>query len=276
MAATPDSAGFSIPQDYLPFQVNDRRPDFSLVADSNGVPDWDGDLVFDSHGAWKLWRSGGQYLISLESSNRKGLPYQIAYLDEGFSQGRAFTWEGMGELLPNYFPFSYPLDEVLAVNRLALGHGIEVHACGISDHGRGLLFLGVSGAGKSTMSRLWDAGEEVVVLSDDRIIITPRDGRFWIHGTPWHGDAGLADPGGVPLAAIFFLSHGETNTVSSLSPAQTASRLMARSFPTFWNQEGLGFSTGIATDVALTVPGRELEFVPGPETVDYVRRLLDS
>ncbi|MHB1055972.1 MAG: hypothetical protein ACYC0K_08995, partial [Thermoleophilia bacterium] len=175
---------------------------------------------------------------------------------------------------PCYFPFSYPVDEVLAINRLALGHGIEVHSCGIDDNGGGILFLGVSGAGKSTMSKQWDQEEGVTVLSDDRIIITPRDGNFWIHGTPWHGDAGLADPAGVPLKAVFFIEHAETNNAGRLGPGQVASRILARSFPTFWNKEGMQFTAGLATEIALGVPGYELGFVPEQAAVEYVRSLI--
>lgn len=163
---------------------------------------------------------------------------------------------------------------MLAINRISRGHGLEVHACGLSDHGRGILFLGVSGTGKSTTARVWDQLEEVLVLSDDRIIITNQDGLFWIHGTPWHGDAGIADPSGVPLSAIFFISHAEETLARPISPVLAASQLIARSFPTYWNREGMEFSAELAGNLVQQLPAYELAFKPEPGIVDYVRGIL--
>ena len=69
-------------------------------------------------------------------------------------------------------PLEYPLDELLLQGLLARGRGAEIHACGIADgSGRGLLFVGQSGAGKTTMARLWEGERGITVLSDDRIIL---------------------------------------------------------------------------------------------------------
>ena len=47
-----------------------------------------------------------------------------------------------------------------------------MHGCGIvRADGTGNLFVGHSGAGKSTTTRLWTEVEDVEVLSDDRIIV---------------------------------------------------------------------------------------------------------
>ena len=268
---------FEIPDTYLPFISDDAASiDFQLTLRGGAIPHWSGELLFDSHGPWRLWRSDKKYLISLHSRIYGEAPFQIAIIEPDFSAGTTFIENAPPVREPGCFPFSYPLDEVLSINLLACGHGLEVHASGVSDGGDGYLFLGVSGSGKSTFSRLWDADEDVIVLSDDRIIITEREGGFWIHGTPWHGDAGLADPAGVPLKAVFFISHADVNSASSLKPAQVASRLMARSFPTFWNEDGMRFSTGLAAGVATALPGFEMGFVPEPPAVEYVRNLVSG
>ena len=63
--------------------------------------------------------------------------------------------EVFGDRLPIY-PLHYPLDELLMVHLLARGRGVEIHGSGIVDaDGYGTLFAGQSGAGKTTMSRLW-------------------------------------------------------------------------------------------------------------------------
>ena len=102
------------------------------------------------------------------------------------------------------------------IHRLSRGEGVEVHAVGISDEqGRGHLFLGHSGAGKSTTARLWIDRPGVRILSDDRIILRVREGRIWMYGTPWHGDAGIASPDCAPLDEIYLLEHGARTTKGS-------------------------------------------------------------
>jgi hypothetical protein len=273
--ADEEAPSFDIPEIYQQFRIEDgMEPDFSVNIKGGEFPEWQGELIFKSGGPWNLWRlSDDRIAISFHSTGRSE-PYQVALIDSDFTQADTWLQPDIYEETPGYFPFTYPLDEVLAVNLLSLGRGVEIHSCGVSDVSGGILFPGVSGVGKSTMSKLWIEEEGVVVLSDDRIIITEQDGGFWMHGTPWHGDAGIADPGGVPLKTIFFLHHDESNNASKLSPGQAASRLVARSFPTFWNRDGMDFTTGLAADVATSIPAYEMGFKPDKAAVDYVRGLL--
>jgi len=97
-------------------------------------------------------------------------------------------------------PLQYPLDQVLLMYALSRCRGILVHAAGASADGKGLLFPGISGAGKSTISALLRAGDGVHLLSDDRIVVRGNgSGGFDLGGTPWPGDAGVAENDSVPL-----------------------------------------------------------------------------
>ncbi len=272
--SAPRGGGFEIPPAYQPFLADSGKTDFLLETRDAGIPRWQGELLFDSGGPWRLWRSDRRYLITLHNLARSEDPYQIAFLDQNFDRGETFFDSEIEKSMPGFFPFSYPLDEVVVVNRLGLGHGLEVHAAGIDVDGAGILFLGASGAGKSTLSRLWEAEGAAAVLSDDRIIITRRgEGGFNIHGTPWHGEAGLAAAAGAPLKSIFFLKQAAANSHQSLGPAQIASRILATCFPTFWNETGMQFSAGLAAEIAQAVPGYELGFTPGPAAVEHVRNI---
>ena len=83
------------------------------------------------------------------------------------------------------------------MHRLTQEKAIELHSCGIvRPDGTGNLFVGHSGAGKSTTTRLWTAREDVEVLSDDRIIVR-RDEEGPGLETPF-GAAGAAGEHKVP------------------------------------------------------------------------------
>jgi hypothetical protein len=178
----------------------------------------------------------------------------------------------LSEQLPNGLlpdPLQYPLAEVLMICLLAQGRGLMVHACGIDDDGHGYLFAGNSTHGKSTMAQIWK--DEACILNDDRIIIRKRGGRLWMFGTPWHGDYTGVSPQGVLLEKIFFLSHARVNSIYCFEGTAAASRLLTRSFPPLWHEEGMNFTLDFCAQVVSHVPCYELDFVPDKDIVDFVR-----
>lgn len=227
------------------------------------------DSIFDSETIWSLYRVGGRNVFALRSPAFGPLPYRVAIFDDDFQNGKVFSTlrETADGLLPN--PLEYPLSEVLMVCLLAQGRGLMIHACGIKGDGRGYLFAGNSTHGKTTMARIWkDRG---LILNDDRIVLRQRDGRFWIYGTPWHGEYNIVSPMGVPLEKIFFLRHAEANSTHRVAGATAASMLIARCFPPLWDAEGVRFTLDFCGQLAGMVPCYELGFVPDESIVDFVR-----
>ena len=172
-----------------------------------------------------------------------------------------------------YYPLDYPLDELLLINLLSKGRGVLVHAFAVDDNGRGIVFAGTSGAGKSTLATLWEKQEGVTLLSDDRVILRMRQGRLWIYGTPWHGDARAASPEGVPLEQIYLIKHAGKNQAIPLNPLDAVSCLLVRSFPTFWDAEGMDSTLEFLEQVSYSVPCHELGFVPDDRVIDFVRSI---
>jgi hypothetical protein len=104
-------------------------------------------------------------------------PFKRLTIDEAFTTAKLLISEECIERLGNSIePLGYPLDELLIMHRLTQEKAIELHSTGIvRPNGEANLFVGHSGAGTSTTSRLWTAGEDVEVLSDDRIIVRRDD-----------------------------------------------------------------------------------------------------
>jgi hypothetical protein len=159
----------------------------------------------------------------------------------------------------------------LIINWLARGRGAEIHACGLVDSlGKGHLFVGQSGAGKSTMARLWENEPGITVLSDDRIILRKKENTIWMYGTPWHGDADLASPARAPLKAVYFLEKGQENERILKKPSHSVSRLFVCSFPPYYNRDGLDFSLRFLEEVVKNVPCYELRFKPDKRVVEFI------
>ena len=115
-------------------------------------------MLFDSGGAWQLFQSDGEFLFTFRSSIGPPVPYKTARFNPTFTAGDVQLYRRHFDDRPSdaAYPLQYPLDELVMVHLLSQGKGVEIHGCGLLDRaGRAYLFVGQSGAGKSTMARLW-------------------------------------------------------------------------------------------------------------------------
>ena len=122
-------------------------------------------------------------------------------------------------------PLRYPLDQILSWGLLARLGGALLHAAVAVKDGRGRVFTGRSGAGKSTISALLrDAGWRI--LNDDRVVVFRRGGEWRVAGTPWHGSGRFAEAAEVPLDGIHFLGKSAECRSEDLSAAQARLALL--------------------------------------------------
>ncbi|MBN2107597.1 MAG: hypothetical protein JW832_09225 [Deltaproteobacteria bacterium] len=121
-----------------------------------------------------------------------------------------------------------PSDQILLARLLPERQACLIHAAGMALAGQGLLFLGHSGAGKSTVAQL--LARRGTVLCDDRIIVRRWPEGLRIHGT-WFHSAGvpLVSPADAPLRALLLLEKSDANR---LEPVRDRAEL-ARTLPLF-------------------------------------------
>lgn len=231
----------------------------------------DATTVFDSgKGLWQLYRTAAGPEFVFTSPVLGAAPYQSAVFSDDFRRGEITLRRSVFADRATIYPLHYPLDEVFMVHLLSRGLGVEVHGGGvILPDGRGWMFVGVSGAGKSTMSRMWLDEPGVRVLSDERIILRADADGVWMYGTPWHGDQQIAEPGRARLDRVFFLRHGERNALAAVPPASAVARLFVCGFAPFHDAAGIDFSLGFLGDVARRVRCDELAFVPDHSAVAF-------
>ncbi|OLE53995.1 MAG: hypothetical protein AUG51_10250 [Acidobacteria bacterium 13_1_20CM_3_53_8] len=233
-----------------------------------------GSLLFDSGSIWRLYATddnGFEFRLAAPFSDWR--PFKTARFNSSWTRGEIICDERYFEPGKVVYPLEYPLDEVLISNMLAAGRGIEIHGCALSDdEGNGYLFAGQSGAGKSTMALLWSNHEGIKILSDERVIIRRGvDGQFHMHGTPWHGDAGISSTTSAPLSKIFLLGRGHVNELVPQAKPQAAARLFACSFPPFYSSSGIAYTLEFLDELTQQVECCELRFVPDEKVIRFIR-----
>lgn len=100
-----------------------------------------------------------------------------------------------------------------------------VHSSTIVYKGHAVLFLGESGTGKSTHTRLWlNNIEGAHLLNDDSPLIQVNN-SILVYGSPWSGKTPCYIPRHYPLAAIVRLSQAPHNAIRRLSIPQAFAAL---------------------------------------------------
>ncbi len=221
---------------------------------------------------WALHHVQGQVIISMRVPGTEAR--DLFALDPDAGQGDIYRADAPWRRAYPQLMLEPVLDGALFVALLARGRGVLLHAAGVGDGGHGLLFSGASGAGKSTTVRLWKTYSDAVLLSDDRVIVRKREGRFWAYGTPWCGDMQVASQAAFPLERIFVIRHASANSATRLRPAEAAKSLLTRSFLPFWDAPGMAFTLAFLDELVQAVPCYDLGFVPDRSAVDFVRCMI--
>ncbi len=250
---------------YLPF-VGHGRTDISLRLHRGTSDIVVGEKVFECPPIWTLHRQNGTSVVRLFPN----MPYleRTLFLPDHFQHTDLYFADDCYRFID---PFFGPTMELLIMHYLAQGRGIILHACGIVMEGRGILFVGESGAGKSTLARMWDQENGVDILSDDRVIVRKQGREFRVYGTPWHGEAAFGSPREARLERIFFLSHGQENSVKEMKGLDPVSHLLTCSFPPLWDFQGMEFVLELFSEVAAQVPCQELSFKPEKSILGLVK-----
>ena len=98
------------------------------------------------------------------------------------------------------------------------------HAAVVSHGGRGYMFLGKSGTGKSTHARLWlNHIEGTELVNDDNPVV--RDGV--VYGSPWSGKTPCYRNVSYPLGSIVMLSQAPYNKIRRLGGIEAYAALVA-------------------------------------------------
>lgn len=101
---------------------------------------------------------------------------------------------------------------VMFAQNVVLHDGISMHSSTVMLDGKGYMFMGTSGTGKSTHSRLWmSAFQGCMLLNDDNPVVRMIDGTAVVYGTPWSGKVPCYRNESVPVGGIVRLAQAPHN-----------------------------------------------------------------
>lgn len=268
---------FSVPLPYEKFRTR-KDPDIRVVV-SEAIERRAclGYKVGHIHGIGPIWACGERkYCIDFERSgmNAKTRAFVEFNLDSGevrYSLGQGRTYD---QFFDSRF-FDFILNQAVKTYLLVkLRNGLVLHACGVEYRGHGVGFVGRSGAGKTTLARLWRTRERCCVLNDDTVVVTWRDGIFYLWGTPWTSlDHETASPSGCILNSLFFIDHGASNSAIPVSGTRALHLVLSGSSRDWSKESGLCAIEQLCK-MSTVVRLYEFRFVPNQSAIDFIVDLL--
>ena len=186
-------------ENYSPFEVertSDSTVLFTLQVDV---------LLYSSSNALDFIKSRDCYLIDVPvwGDPKSGILKVSSSLREG-------------RLLMKTYSRSCLDAAVLLMFALATsGRGVIVmHSSVVVNEGKGYLFLGRSGIGKSTHTSLWVKNiPGVHLLNDDNPVICVKDDMVRVYGSPWSGNTNCYLNEDYPVGAFVEISRALHNTM---------------------------------------------------------------
>ena len=144
---------------------------------------------------------------------------------------------------------------------------IPIHTSTIVCNDRAVLFLGESGTGKSTHTRLWRENiEGAHLLNDDSPIISSTAVAY---GSPWSGKTPCYRNLHYPIAAIVRLSQAPHNRMRRLSALEALGALLPSCPPSFAYDEQLQDAVcETLSQLISTIPVYHLECLPNAEAAE--------
>lgn len=114
--------------------------------------------------------------------------------------------------------------------RLVLSGDFMIHSAAAVYQNNGILFCGLSGAGKSTQANLWKHYLQCDIINYDKPCVIFEEGQVFVHGSPWSGKEKLLLNEYAPLKAIIYVNQAKENRVNKLSPAKAFSNIYLHNY----------------------------------------------
>jgi hypothetical protein len=167
------------------------------------------------------------------------------------------------------------LDSIIRIvcSRLSLrSNGLLIHSAGIGVDGRGMVFVGPSESGKSTIAKL--APKSYTVLTDELSLVRKKKGQFWVFGTPFAGfRREFGANFGAPLYAVFLNQKDNTNYLEPVSLSLSLKEVVSNSLLFEADPNRMEDFMKIAEELVSAVPCYKFHFKP---TVDLWEVIPDD
>ena len=228
--------------------------DAPLLEDAPAGPRQSGDPF------WEV--AADEEATYVKVSLKEPVRYPLLIIPRGKMLWQIFTDEAGSEVNP----LPYPVDGLILYYLTSFKGDIMIHGSGVACDGRGWVFTGRSGSGKTTMAKIFDScGDRIV--HDDRLILVKEGAGWRMHSTPVYRND---EPRSAEVYHLWIISHGKSNISTPLYGAEAAGLILANCIQQNWDREASARLMASVSDLAASIKVSRLAFLPDNRVRDYL------
>jgi hypothetical protein len=232
--------------------------------------------LFEARENWRVFEDTGSYIFEIFQQDKSASSRikSVCFVEKGLSSGKVYILpEEPGCADNNVWSLEElmrMLGHLLLASILHRHQALLIHASGVVINKEGILFCGISGAGKTTLSRLWQKRAGSTVLSDDRVLVRKEKEGYVVYGTPWPGEGRIVSCQKAPLRRIAFLSKARKNSLIRLRKEEALHQIVTQCFPPLWDRDGICAALEFCGALLEAVPSFCFGFVPDESAVEFI------
>lgn len=229
------------------------------------------DILIASTIFWKMWKFKNSYRIDF--FNNEGLLTSRIITNDNFSINEIEILDSIIKttvFIPSDV-HSFLMNAYLCWQDI----GLFLHGAMVTYNCRGLIFSGVSGSGKSTITALLKEHKNLPIMSDDRILIRFKE-QIECFSTPYDWKIERCKNIKTQLGCIFYIKHGNTNKIRTLDTEEKLRYLFTTNLLPFYIPNGILKVSYAFEKLLNSIPIYEFTFTPDISAVEYLFSFLNN
>ena len=149
-----------------------------------------------------------------------------------------------------------------------------LHAAQVMAGGKGILFSGPSGAGKTTQSKLWEQAGAGIRVCNDRTLVRKQYNKWQGSGYVLDGSEPVSDGKQYELGCIVFPLKAECNQIEKMSPARATAALIGQTVIDNWNSRARTSALEYLLQLTSEIPVFQFFCTPDLKAADCLKQQL--
>lgn len=254
-------------ESYGPFEVNAVCSEYLFRVEVCDVVDCNGaehiysnkDTVEPGFITMDVFRNGSGYFFQFIQPGSKQVNASL-YISNDYKNAKLSL---SGTEILQWYAFNTSVN-LCYLTACSCKDTVLAHASCVTYKGKAWLFLGKSGTGKSTHSRMWlNALENVVLMNDDHPVVRiDSDGCPIAYGSPWSGKTRCYKNMQAPVGGVIRIVRAPYNKARRLSPIQSYASLMTSFSGLTWEKNLADGRDKTIQGIIASVPCWAMECLP--------------